>query len=76
MTKTARLEARITPELQALLKRAAELEGRSLSDFVMTAARQAAEKRVEQEHVIRLSVEDTIPCRRPAFPQTSCRSKH
>ncbi len=58
MTKSARLEARITPDLQALLKRAAELEGRSLSDFVVTAAREAAEQRVEQAQVMRLSLED------------------
>ena len=29
--KSARLEARITPDLQALLTRAAELEGRSVA---------------------------------------------
>ncbi len=58
MTKTARLEARITPGLQALLKRAAELEGRSVSDFVVTAAQEAAERRIEQAQVMRLSLED------------------
>jgi uncharacterized protein (DUF1778 family) len=58
ITKTARLEARITPDLQALLKRAAELEGRSVSDFVITAAQEAAAKRVEQAQVFRLSLED------------------
>lgn len=58
MSKTARLEARITPELQALLKRAAELEGRTVTDFVIAAARHAAEQRIEQDHVIRLSIED------------------
>ena len=57
-SKTARLEARITPDLQALLKRAAELEGRSVTDFVITAAQEAAERRIEQAHVIRLSLED------------------
>lgn len=56
--KTARLEARITPDLQALLKRAAELEGRSVSDFVVSAVQEAAERRVEQAQVIRLSLED------------------
>ena len=56
--KSARLEARITPDLQALLKRAAELEGRSVTDFVVTAAQAAAERRVEQAQVIRLSLED------------------
>jgi uncharacterized protein (DUF1778 family) len=57
-TKTARLEARITPDLQTLLKRAAELDGRSVTDFVITAAQEAAERRIEQAHVIRLSLED------------------
>ncbi len=58
MTKSARLEARITPDLQSLLKRAAELEGRSVSDFVVTAAQEAAERRVERAQVMRLSLED------------------
>lgn len=34
---TARLEARISPELHRLLKRAAEIQGRTLTDFVVTA---------------------------------------
>jgi uncharacterized protein (DUF1778 family) len=62
--KTARLEARITPDLQALLKRAAELEGRFVTDFVITAAQGAAERRVEQAQVIRLSLEDLTSLRR------------
>ena len=58
MIKTARLEARITPELQALLKRAAELEGRSVTDFVVDAVQTAAERCVEQAHILWLSLED------------------
>lgn len=58
MNKTARLEARITPNLQALLKRAAEIEGRSVTDFVVAAVQEAAEKRIEQSQVMRLSLED------------------
>ena len=58
LAKSARLEARITPGLQALLKRAAELEGRTVTDFVVAAAQEAAERRVEQSQVIRLSMED------------------
>ncbi len=56
--KTARLEARITPDQQALIKRAAELEGRSVTDFVIAAAQTAAERRIEQTQVIKLSLED------------------
>jgi len=40
------------------LKRAAELDGRSATDFVITAAQEAAERRIEQAHVIRLSLEN------------------
>lgn len=56
--KTARLEARITPDLHALLRRAAEIEGRSVTDFVVSAVQEAAERRIEQAQVIRLSLED------------------
>ncbi len=58
VTKSARLEARITPDLQALLKRAAELEGRSVTDFVITAAQEAAERRIRDSQIIRLSLDD------------------
>ena len=58
ITKTARLEARITPDLQALLKRAAELDGRSVTDFVVAAIQTAAEQRIEQVQMIRLSLDD------------------
>ena len=55
---TARLEARLPPDVHALLKRAAEIEGRSLTDFVVTAAREAACRTIEGTEIIRLSVED------------------
>jgi uncharacterized protein (DUF1778 family) len=57
MTKDARLEARIPTEVHALLKRAAEIEGRSLTDFVVAAASAAARQTIEQVEVIRLSRE-------------------
>lgn len=56
--RSARLEARITPDLQALLRRAAELQGRTVSDFVVGAARDAAVRAIEEVEVLRLSVED------------------
>ena len=55
---SARLEARISPELQQLLKRAAEIEGRTLTDFVVTAVQEAAQRAIEQAEVVRLSLED------------------
>lgn len=56
--RTARLEARIAPEALAVVKRAAELQGRSVSDFVVAAAQEAAHRTIEETHLIRLSVED------------------
>jgi uncharacterized protein (DUF1778 family) len=55
---TARLEARLPNEVHALLKRAAEIEGRTLTDFVVSAAREAACRTIEATGIIRLSVED------------------
>ncbi len=56
--RTARLEARIAPDALAIVKRAAELEGRSVSDFVVAAAQEAARRIIEETQVIRLSVDD------------------
>lgn len=55
---TARLEARITPEVHALLKRAAELQGRTLTDFVVSAAQEAARRAIADSEVIGLSLAD------------------
>lgn len=55
MQKDARLEARVTPEVHALLRRAAEIEGRSMTDFIVAAASAAARQTIEQVEVIRLS---------------------
>ncbi len=56
---TARLEARISPELHAILKRAAEIQGRTLTDFVVTAVQEAAQRAIEQGEIIRLSLADS-----------------
>lgn len=55
---TARLEARISTDLHALLKRAAEIQGRTMTDFVVSAVQDAAQKAIEQADVIRLSLAD------------------
>jgi uncharacterized protein (DUF1778 family) len=56
--KTDRLEARIPAELKALLVRAASIEGRSLTDFVVTSASEAARRILRQAEVLDLSVQD------------------
>lgn len=55
---TARLEARISTTLHALLKRAAEVQGRTVTDFVVAAVQDAAQNAIAQADVIRLSLED------------------
>ncbi|RMX08858.1 DUF1778 domain-containing protein [Corticibacter populi] len=54
----ARLEARIAPASHQTIKRAAEIEGRTVTDFVVSAALHAAQRTIEQAEVVRLSVED------------------
>lgn len=55
---TARLEARISTELHATLKRAAEIQGRTITDFVISAVQDAAQRAIEQSGVIKLSLAD------------------
>ncbi|MHA7601031.1 type II toxin-antitoxin system TacA family antitoxin [Alicycliphilus sp. T452] len=55
---TARLEARISTDLHAMLKRASELQGRTMTDFVVAAVQDAAQNAIAQAEVIRLSLAD------------------
>lgn len=53
--RTARIEARIAPDALAVVRRAAEIQGRSVSDFVVAAAQEAAQKTVAEVEIIKLS---------------------
>lgn len=55
--RSSRVEARLAPEALALVRRAAELQGRSISDFLVSAAEEAARKAIADVEVIRLSRE-------------------
>jgi uncharacterized protein (DUF1778 family) len=55
---SARLEARISTDLHSLLKRAAELQGRTMTDFVVAAVQEAARSAIDQAEVIRLTMAD------------------
>ena len=57
-SRSARIEARIAPEALAAVRRAAEIQGRSVSDFVVDAARRAAEETIRETQVIRLTLAD------------------
>src|ERR1700686_3892574 len=58
--RTARIDARLAPEALAMVRRAAEIEGRSVTDFVVDAAQQAARKTIEETHIIRLAADDQL----------------
>jgi uncharacterized protein (DUF1778 family) len=47
-SRTSRIEARIAPDALAVVRRAAEIQGRSISDFVVAAAQEAAQKTVAE----------------------------
>ena len=53
----ARLEARLTQTVMARLKRAAEIQGRTVTDFVVAAADEAACRAIQETEIIRLSLD-------------------
>lgn len=57
--RRARLEARITPEQKELIEHAAALEGRSISDFVVSSVQAAALETIHQHEIITLSARDS-----------------
>ena len=59
-TRTSRLEARIAPEVLAIVKQAAGLQGRSVSDFVVSAVQEAAYRTIEETGLIRLSADEQL----------------
>jgi uncharacterized protein (DUF1778 family) len=58
ISRSERLEARITLEQKDLLARAAALLGRSLTDFVVTAAYETATRTVREHDAMILSDRD------------------
>ena len=58
--KTARLEARLTDEQKALLQHAADLTGRSLTEFVVSSAQEVAARTVREHEVLTLSGRDRL----------------
>ena len=57
--KAARLEARVSPEQKQLFQRAAALQGRSLTDFIVSSTQAAAVRTIQDHEVIKLSREDS-----------------
>jgi uncharacterized protein (DUF1778 family) len=55
----ARLEARISQETKALVQRAADLEGRTLTDFIVASVQTAAYRVIQQHQTLKLNIEDS-----------------
>ena len=55
---SARLEARISPSLRSLLKRAAELQGRTMTEFIVSAVQEAALRAIEESEIMKLTMAD------------------
>ena len=75
--RSTSIEARIAPDALALVRRAEEIQGRSLSEFVVAAAQREAERTVEATQIIRLAMADQEALTRaildPAAPKEALR---
>jgi len=56
--RAERVEARVTLEQKELLERAAALEGRSMTDFIIASAQEAATDTIARYELLRLSPRD------------------
>lgn len=57
--KSQRLMARISDEQKRLLQRAADIRGQTLTEFVVSAAQEAATRAIVDQQVIELSLRDS-----------------
>jgi uncharacterized protein (DUF1778 family) len=57
-TKAARLETRVTADQKRLFQRAADLTGRSLTDFILSSAQEVAARTVREHDVLSVSGRD------------------
>lgn len=58
-TKGYRFDARLNRRQKTLIQRAADLEGRSMTDFVLHSAEIAAERTIRERTMLVLSAEDS-----------------
>jgi len=59
-TKRHRLEARITDSQRQLFQRAADLQGRSLTDFVIATVHEKAVQTIESMEIVRLNAQESL----------------
>ncbi len=56
--KSSRLEARVTPTQKELIETAAQIQGRSITEFIVSTLSDVARKTIETDRVMVLSRED------------------
>ena len=54
-----RLETRLTADQKSLIERAAALQGRTVTDFVLSSVQEAARRAIEEHQRLDLSVSDS-----------------
>jgi uncharacterized protein (DUF1778 family) len=57
--RAERLETRVTAEQKTLIEHAAALQGRTVTDFVLTSVQDAARRAIEEHQQLELSVRDS-----------------
>jgi len=58
-SKVYRFDARLDEDQKTLIQRAADLEGRTMTDFVLHSAKVAAERTIQDRAIMILSARDT-----------------
>ena len=58
-SKAYRFDARLNHEQKVLIQRAADLEGRTMTDFVLHSAEVAAERTIEERAMLVLTARET-----------------
>ena len=58
-SKTYRFDARLNEQQKLLIQRAADLEGRTMTDFVLHSAEAAAERTIAERAMLMLSARET-----------------
>ncbi len=57
--RSERLETRVTADQKNLIEHAAALQGRTLTDFVLTSVQEAARRTIEEHQRLDLSLRDS-----------------
>lgn len=58
-TRAERLETRVTAEQKRLIEQAEALQGRSVTDFVLSSVQEAAKRTIEEHQRLELSLRDS-----------------